>query len=156
MPAGAAFCPACGCPLNVQGQVCNQNNWNNCNQNPYSAGYGEKDAGITIILGVLLGFFGIMGVGQIYAGRVGRGIVIMIGGFATVAASFITIFSYLSWWDVNSYDYYYYGPDLSMLIIIMAVIEVFHIAYLIWQAYDAYKLAKDYNEKLRMTGRPPW
>ena len=155
MPDGAAFCPACGFSVNAQGPRNNQNNWNNGNRNFYAPYYEMKDTAVTIILGVLLGLFGIMGVGQIYAGKVGRGIAIMIGGFAIVALSVIVIFSYLSWWNVYSYDYYN-PPDFSALIVIMIVMESIHIIYFIWQAYDAYKLAKEYNDKLYKTGQPPW
>jgi TM2 domain-containing membrane protein YozV len=28
--------------------------------------------------------------------------------------------------------------------------------YWVWNVYDAYKLARRYNEELARTGRPPW
>ncbi|MDR3075535.1 MAG: hypothetical protein LBU30_05825 [Candidatus Methanoplasma sp.] len=97
-----------------------------------------------------------MGVGQIYVGKVGRGIVIMLGGFALIAASYIVIFSYLLsdlWYDG------YYPYDNSDFVSIMAfalVIGIIHLVYFLWQAYDGYKLAKEYNQKLCDTGQPPW
>ena len=49
----------------------------------------QKDTGITLLFGVLLGLFSIMGVGHLYIGKKKRGIAIMLGGFALVVASLV-------------------------------------------------------------------
>ena len=155
MPEDATFCPACGCSLDAQEQYRNQNQWSN-NQNWNAPRHQPKDTGITLLLGVLLGLFGIMGIGQLYVGKIGRGVAILLGGFAVAAVSYIAVIAYIlsdSWLYDNSG---YYSPDFSGLIVIALLVAVFHLAYFIWQAYDAYKLAKKYNEELYRTGQPPW
>ncbi|MFQ6075527.1 MAG: hypothetical protein ACE5Z5_05265 [Candidatus Bathyarchaeia archaeon] len=65
------------------------------------------------------------GLGQIYVGRIGRGLGIMVGGIL------LALFSWILLW-------------IPLLI------------YWIWNIYDAYKLAKKYNQELMRTGTPPW
>ncbi|MDR0509266.1 MAG: zinc-ribbon domain-containing protein [Candidatus Methanoplasma sp.] len=154
MPEEATFCPNCGCPLNAEGPYHNQDQRNGGNRNWNAPFYQQKDTGITIVLGVLLGLFGIMGVGQMYVGKAVRGIAILLGGFCIVVLSYVAIVSYIlsDIW----YDDVYYESGLEGLIVIGIVITAVHFAYFIWQAYDAHKLAKRYNEELYRTGRPPW
>ncbi|MCL2296495.1 MAG: hypothetical protein FWC29_05405 [Methanomassiliicoccaceae archaeon] len=125
------------------------------NQNQNAPYYQQKDTGITLLLGVLLGLFGIMGIGQIYVGKAARGIVILLGGFGIVALSYVVFISYLilgvSW--VGEGDD---GTFLGGLIVVAIVVIIIHFSYFIWQAFDAHKLAKKYNEELYRTGRPPW
>jgi len=155
---GAAFCHACGCPVNAQDQNQNQyqNQWND-NRNYYAPHYREKDTGITIILGVLLGLFGIMGVGQIYVGKAKRGALIMIAGFFLAFASYLLLFLYLTsdlFWSYDSYNNYVL--NFRAVLAFAAVISFIHLIFFIWQAYDSYKLAKKYNQELYSTGKPPW
>ncbi|MGQ4832909.1 MAG: zinc-ribbon domain-containing protein [Candidatus Asgardarchaeia archaeon] len=80
----------------------------------------EKDTAIAAILSFLL-----PGLGQIYVGKVGRGIGIFIGAIIIAFISFILFF-------------------------------IPSIIYWAWNIYDAYNLAKTYNEEYRRTGSPPW
>ena len=79
-------------------------------------------------MSIVLGILGLCGIGQIYAGRVGRGIGIMIGVWILVAIGFAT-----------------------MGIGLIAVLAVF-----IWQIFDTKKLCKEYNDFLASNGRAPW
>ena len=171
MPADAAFCPACGQSANANEQR-DQNQQSGSNQNYHYLPYPMKDTGITLVLGVLLGIFGIMGVGQLYVGRVKRGIAIMIGGVAIALTSYYTMMYILltPWvynagtWIDSGYSQGFIGfatresvwSPYTILFTAMAVAMVIRLAYLFWQAYDAYKLAKHYNEELIRTGKPPW
>jgi len=151
---GEDFCQACGHPVNTQEQ--NQNQWNG-NRNYYAPQYREKDTGITIILGVLLGLFGIMGVGQIYVGKAKRGALIMIAGFFLAFASYILLFLYLTsdlFWSYDTYNDFVL--NFRTVLAFAAVISFIHLIFFIWQAYDSYKLAKKYNQELYSTGKPPW
>lgn len=169
IPTDAAFCPACGYSVNVN-EKGEQYKQNDGYQGHYYPQYPLKDTGITLVLGVLLGFFGIMGAGQMYIGKIKRGIVILIGGFAISVISYM-ISVYLvvapwvsrtsTWTGSGSFDLISTWPfDLrSVYMIALAstiVTTAIRFTYLIWQAYDAYKLAKRYNEELISTGKPPW
>jgi len=159
MPVDAAFCPVCGYPVNAQGQR-NQNQWKNDNSNYYAPNYQArpqyemKDTGITIIFAALIGLFGIMGIGHIYLGKVGKGVAILIGGFVIAALMYVVTFSLL-WsevWLMDSDG----NVDFVPVIIFMVVAVIIYFAYYVWQVFDAHKLAKHYNEELIRTGKPPW
>jgi len=113
----------------------------------------EKSEGAAAVLSFIWG-----GVGQIYVGRIGRGlgiiatyIVLMIVAMASVFGSRTLQYSHSDYW----YDYYVYvydGPLLMLGVLILIICFVF----LIWNVFDAYKLARQYNDSLRATGKPPW
>lgn len=75
----------------------------------------------------------IVGAGQIYAGRVARG----LGTIALV--SLVGVAAYLTF------------SLLGLLLVIPFIVGIFA-----WQVYDAYALAKKYNEHIRIHARPPW
>jgi TM2 domain-containing membrane protein YozV len=87
-----------------------------------------KSMGVTIVLTVVLGFFGLGGIGHIYLGKIIKGIVILIVGIILLIITILTS-----------------GIGLIVLI-----------PYAIWVVYDSYKLCKRYNNDLEQTGRPPW
>ena len=87
-----------------------------------------KSMGVTIVLTIVLGFFGLGGIGHLYLGKIIKGIVILIVGIILLI---ITIFTM--------------GIGLIALI-----------PYVIWVVYDSYKLCKRYNNELEQPGRPPW
>ena len=87
-----------------------------------------KSMGVTIVLTVVLGIFGIGGIGHLYLGKIIKGIVILIVGIILLLITILTM-----------------GIGLIALI-----------PYAIWVVYDSYKLCKRYNNDLEQTGRPPW
>jgi TM2 domain-containing membrane protein YozV len=113
----------------------------------------EKSEGVAAILSFIWG-----GVGQIYAGRIGRGlgiiatyVILVVAGTVSILSSQTLKYSHSDYW----YDYYYYtyeGPMLTVGLLLLVICFVF----LIWNVFDAYKLAKQYNATLRETGNPPW
>ena len=87
-----------------------------------------KSMGVTIVLTVVLGFFGLGGIGHLYLGKIIKGIVILIVGIILLVITILTM-----------------GIGLIALI-----------PYALWVVYDSYKLCKRYNDDLEQTGRPPW
>ena len=134
------FCPMCGNPPGPQPNVTPQytpqqvpqnqpqgqppqNNYynNNYYQNPPVL--GTKSEALAIVLSLL-----IMGVGQMYMGKVGRGIGILLGCIVLAVIGIVTM-----------------GVGYIILLIVY-----------IWQIIDAYNLCKKYNGYLLQNGRPPW
>ena len=87
-----------------------------------------KNEGTALILSIVLGLFCLNGIGQIYAGKVGRGIAIMIGSWVLIVVGVLTL-----------------GIGL-----------IAYLAIFIWQIFDTKKLCKEYNEFVSLNGRPPW
>ena len=141
-PQSGGFCGGCGGPLPSKFSPCPKcghvkttfappPQYSNPGVNPqggYSQGGLYKNEGTGLILSIVLGIFGLCGIGQIYAGRVGRGIGIMIGVWILVAIGIAT-----------------------MGIGLIAVLAVF-----IWQIFDTKTLCKKYNNFLATNGSPPW
>ena len=140
--SGGAFCGSCGsvlaskfspCPKcgHVKTTFAPPPQYSNPGVNPqggYPQGGLYKNEGTGLILSIILGIFGFCGVGQIYAGRVGRGIGIMIGVWILIVIGFVTM-----------------GVGLIVVLIVF-----------IWQIFDTKTLCKTYNNFLASNGRPPW
>jgi len=92
-------------------------------QQPLQITVGTKNPGVAALLSFL-----IAGVGQIYAGRTVRGLLILFG---VIILNVILVS--ISFWL------------MSVTLII-----------LIWNIYDAHNLCKKYNKHLLETGKPPW
>ena len=143
----AAYCSSCGRPLRApQTPLYTQ---------PY---YSRKEE----IIAALLSFL-IPGVGQMYVGRITRGIVIfvtpivvgifvvfpiLLGGF--FASIPITIPTPPQQTPIAQSSLFFVFP------IVILVIGLLWLAFLIWNVFDAYNLARIYNQHLMTTGRPPW
>jgi len=94
-----------------------------------------KSPGTSALIAFIGGIFGLPGIGHICVGKVGRGIGILLVGLVlyVLTISFIYVF-----------------PPIAL---------IFSIGYLIlfiWQIFSARKLAKEFNELVRTTGKEPW
>ena len=159
------FCPVCGNPPGPQPNVNQsdmtqaydpsqnippQNNYysNNYYQNnPYPnnlpSPYNDKSE----FLAVILSFF-IMGVGQMYVGRIARGAgILVLGIFLGI------IFTVLVYLTSNIYSYYNQTSNLQIFTIIFGI-GLF--IFWIWQMANAHSLCRKYNQLLLQYGRPPW
>jgi TM2 domain-containing membrane protein YozV len=87
-----------------------------------------KSTTIAAVLSLLLA-----GTGQIYTGRTARGLGIM-ALLALIGFAGYSVYSLL-----------------GLLLVIPYILGIFA-----WQVYDAYNLAKKYNEYTRTYTRPPW
>jgi TM2 domain-containing membrane protein YozV len=125
---GKQFCDKCGNSVGGPAAAYPQN------QMVYMR---EKSEGVAAVLSFLWA-----GLGQIYVGKIARGLGIMVGGLL-IGLLFIPLVFLLS------------TIDMSMLVFII-LLSVVSLIYVIWNVFDAYKLAKEYNDKFRSTGQRPW
>lgn len=135
--SGAKFCENCGTSLPLGQQATPMDQQYAQAPPPYQAApqyqaappYGQpmygpvpmKSTGIAVILAVL-----VPGLGHIYLGRIGEGIMYLILAFV-------------------------FGALIILLIgfILLPILWI-------WQIYDAYNKANQYNAAVQQTGRAPW
>ena len=126
--ASSGFCSSCGAALIGKSTTCMKCGYTKTKYNPMAAGAQYKNEGTGLILSILLGLLTICGIGQIYAGKVGKGIGIMIGSWVLIVVGVLTL-----------------GIGL-----------IAYLAIFIWQIFDTKKLCREYNEFFSLNGRPPW
>jgi len=100
----------------------------------------QKSEGMAVVLALILGIFGLWGVGHVYAGKIGKGIGLLVAGL---------IFGGLFWVSLV----------LTVILIGFAGLAIFGLILFggwLWQTYDAYETAKTYNILAQQTGRAPW
>lgn len=132
MSTNFKFCPVCGNPSpppstppaqsypSAQPNVYYQSNYY---QNNPPILVDQKSEALAIVLSFL-----IAGVGQMYLGKVGRGVGILFGVIILAVMGIVTV-----------------GIGYILAIILV-----------IWQIIDAYNLCKKYNHYLLQNGTPPW
>ena len=167
---GERFCPNCGSSLSQQqtqtGYTASQTDYSTPiqpgqtysgydqggYQQPLSGQYGyqqppvyasEKSTGIALILGLIVGFIGLWGIGQIYVGKIARGIIFLILGLILMPILFVIAF-------------FSVAAIFDLAVGLFFIIPIIYFILWIYQAYDAYKLAQEYNMNIRRTGTPPW
>ncbi len=90
------------------------------------------------VVALLLSWFVLPGLGQMYAGKIGRGLGflfgLMVGGIAVGVGAF-----WLIWWAL---------PLFIILILALIAIQI-------WCLVDSYQTAAKYNKFVARTGRPP-
>ena len=126
--ASTGFCSSCGAALIGKSTTCMKCGYAKTKYNPMAAGAQYKNEGTGLILSIILGLFTICGIGQIYAGKVGKGIGILILGWVLIVAAAFT----------------------------MGIGLIAYLAIFIWQIFDTKKLCREYNEYFSQNGRPPW
>ena len=87
-----------------------------------------KSMGVTMVLTIVLGFFGLGGIGHLYLGKIIKGIVLCVVGIILFIIAILTM-----------------GIGIIALI-----------PFALFVIYDSYRLCKRYNNDLEQTGRPPW
>lgn len=111
-------CPYCGNPLKVMPTY---------REAPSQrVTVGTKNSGLAAVLSLI-----IPGVGQMYAGQIGRGLL-----FLFIGIPFTAIIALLFFWLI-----------LPLFL---------PLAFWIWNIFDAYNLCNEYNRRLIQTGTPPW
>jgi TM2 domain-containing membrane protein YozV/RNA polymerase subunit RPABC4/transcription elongation factor Spt4 len=128
--ANSGFCGSCGAALIGKSTTCMKCGYTKTKYNPMTPPQGAlyKNEGTGLILSIVLGLFCLNGIGQIYAGKVGRGIGIMIGSWVLIVVGILT-----------------FGIGL-----------IAYLAIFIWQIFDTKKLCREFNEYVSQNGRPPW
>lgn len=135
----AVFCNKCGCNLKERAQPAPA---------PASVPYALplKNSGLAAVLSFLF-----TGLGQIYAGKISRGIIFILVAVGVAMVTTILLFAGLvtdSEGVVQSFDSLYLAAIVGILIA--------YLAFYIWQIYDAYILTNKYNDALKQTGQEPW
>ncbi len=153
LPEGAKFCPHCQAPVGnpAGGPVAAPTSGQ-----PYGPVYpmhSQKDLGVTAILALIPGFFGIMGIGHLYVGKVARGIITLIVGLVLIPLFFLS-FLFIPMMALGGPRTVGIGIVTFFILIIIGIAA--WIGLLIWQTFDSYNLAKEYNRRLLASGVPPW
>ena len=120
LPADAAICEKCGHVIE-----------RGAKNQPNGVGYMKplKSKGIAAVLSVIF-----MGLGQIYAGKIARGVVLAI-----IEAFCIS--------QVFAFSLALLAVDLTITMWAAYLgITIVSIVLWAWQVFDAYKLARDYND----------
>ncbi|MDQ3083965.1 MAG: zinc ribbon domain-containing protein [Thermoproteota archaeon] len=95
-----------------------------------------KNHGTAVLIALIAGLFGFEGIGHIYLGRIGKGIGLLLIGWVLSASAFLFA--------------------LGGIFVASIILGIGVFVFWIWQAYDANKQAKYYNESLLQNGKAPW
>jgi TM2 domain-containing membrane protein YozV len=136
------FCPRCGKEVRDEDAFCPSCGYNLKSAAKPSIPLEHKSPGIAAVLALVLGFFGLMGVGQIYVGRLARGIVLLIVG---IILAVLTYGSFLL-------GFVTFGLGWVGALVFGVILLILWI----WQTFDAYGLAKKFNKAVEETGKTPW
>ena len=113
-----------------------------------------KSPGTAALIAFIGGIFALLGLGHMYIGNVGRGIGILISGIIIYVLFIIIIIFSLSLQGLL-----FLGVDESPIgieaILIIFVLGIAYFVLWIWQIFNARKLAKKFNESVRITGKEP-
>ena len=129
-----------------------------------------KSEGSTLVLSIVVGLFGVMGVGHLYIGKIKRGIIIMIIGFSLwtvllVPILFLGISDEFDDSMLNDIEFVQYSNEKSQegamaaligLFVAIVAVTIGYIVLYIWQIFDSRKLCKMYNRHLEENGTPLW
>ncbi|MHA1552434.1 MAG: zinc-ribbon domain-containing protein [Candidatus Heimdallarchaeaceae archaeon] len=146
LPEGTKFCTNCGAdnavaakPSHAQPQQVTTQYSGTQPYSPPPTPYKTKEP----IVALVLSWFVMMGIGHMYAGKVGKGIGLLVGGFVSAMIMSGGYFMLLG--------FYEFGFGLALIIIggISAIVIA------LYAHIDAYQTAKKYNLFLKTNGRPP-
>jgi len=131
VPPGALYCPYCGASLVTTPTT--------TTPTTTAPPYEMKNPGIAALLAAIIGLV-LLGIGHIYVGKITRGLVLLFTGLVLDGLLIASLF--FSW--------------LIFPIFFTIILGIAALALWVWSIYDAYKLAKQYNDYLRTYGKPPW
>lgn len=142
------YCPNCGTDLDPLKE---EQSTTHMHSLPY------KSPGTAALIAFLGGLFALPGIGHIYIGKVGMGIVILVCGFILYAfAIVLLLFVYSSMNSVFTSSNFSINDSVNVpILIFVGIPSISYIALFIWQIFNARKLAKEFNEIVRETGREP-
>jgi len=101
-----------------------------------------KNPGTAAVIALVVGVVLFWGVGHIYVGKVLKGIGIMVAGWVIEGLLILSFFSIIA-----------VGIGGLALILLFAALAL---GGWIWQTFDAYSLAKQFNDYVRTHGVEPW
>jgi TM2 domain-containing membrane protein YozV len=108
----------------------------------------QKNEDLALALSIVLGLVGLVGISQIYLGKVAKGVGIMIISF-TLIGSII----YLTSPDISENQFNIHITENSFLIILV----IGYLGLYIYQVFDSHNLCLTYNKYvLKYKTLPPW
>jgi len=114
---------------------------------PYPSYTPLKSPGVAALLALLPGFFGLFGIGHIYVSKIVSGIVLLVVGIIVVP---LIVFGVV-------FGLFLLGPTgLGGGVALVIIAGIAWLVLWIWQTFDAYRLANEYNAHVQRTGLPPW
>lgn len=117
----------------------------------------QKSEGTTLVLSIVLGLFGLMGIGHIYVGRVKRGVAILIVGLLIWGIVFVPIAMLSTMVDSQGLsDTEMVGKIFGPMIGALVIGSIGGFALFIWQIINARSLCRDYNLYYEKKGQAPW
>lgn len=96
-----------------------------------------KNETTAILLAFFLGFIGLYGIGHLYVGALGRGLVLFFAGGILEIISWVSLLAFLS------------GEALPILIDLLLLVGL--LTFWVWQIFDARKVCRQKN-RLTMGG----
>jgi Predicted membrane protein len=116
-----------------------------------------KSPGTAALIAFIGGIFALPGIGHIYVGKVGRGIGILIFGLIlyVIVIIMITSVGFLASLEQPNSASEYASAGIGA-IAMMLVFSIAYIVLFIWQIFNARKLAKKFNEQVKMSHKEPW
>lgn len=123
----AVYCTSCGVRLNEPSGY--SGSYRTVQGSTWVYQTSTRSPAIAAALALVLGVFGIWGIGHIYAGQAGKGIALLIAGLVLGGLFWVSIL-------------------LTVILIGYIGIVTFGILFVsgwLWQAYDAYKAAEWHN-----------
>ena len=97
--------------------------------------------GAAIGLTVGLALFGFYGIGQLYVGRVARGLLILFGDWVISILGIVFLIA---------------GFAFPGFLVLALICFLFSFGWFIWQAVDVANLAGEWNASVEDTGEAPW
>ena len=119
---------------------------------------GSKSEGLALFLAILPGICGLFGIGHFYAGRVRRGLVLLIGGLVLSgigsACFIIGSMSGLVVTPSGVFIMHEAPPELFICWGIGFFISLCGLALWIWQIIDAGAVCRQYNRQIEPASTP--
>ena len=148
VPADAAFCPSCGRKRQVSIESPPPPSVQTASPGALVTVTESKNPGVAALLAFFVGI-GLFGIGHVYVGRIGRGLVLLVisivihiplflGFVALPLSVFVSASAFGGWF------------------IAVVFFGLVNLALWVWQTYDAYKLAKQFNAHVQQHGKAPW
>ena len=149
----STICSKCGIDLQQQQQVgSTTQNRPIVDQLPY------KSPGTAALIAFIGGIFALLGLGHIFVGKIGKGFGILVSGiiiyvlFVIMAISLPGILL-LGLFESSTGD----AGSGRIIFIVMFILGIAYLVLWIWQIFNARKLARKFNELVRINdGKEPW
>jgi len=134
------YCAKCGNQMDDDQQFCDKCGAKAGGQVNSTVQIRDKSAGIAVVLS-----FFFTGLGQIYVGKIVRGLCFILLSYSISGVAIFAMFAMMDSFETM-------GPFWVVLILFVVVSLVIWI----WNMFDAYKLANEFNDYLLKNGKRPW